>query len=255
MSKSSHHQIIKLLCLMQAKTEGIVFRVVKYSESSVIATVYTKQFGLQTYIINGVRGKGKSTSKSSALQSLSILNMEVYKKENKNINRVKSFEPAVVFKEIPFDVVKSSVILFLAEVLNRSVQEEECNEPLYLFIRNAIVELDTEKTNADFHLHFLAGLTHHLGFTPHGNFSVATPEFNLMEGSFVNGISSINPHFLTNEISKLFSELFFQPTTLQLNKKNRKELLNALLEYYRLHVSNFNVLKSMSVIEQVFAEK
>ena len=238
---------------MQAKTEGIVFRVVKYSESSVIASVYTEQFGLQTYIINGVRGKGKSASKSSALAPLSILNMEVYKKENKNINRVKSFEPAVVFKQIPFDVAKSALVLFLAEVLNRSLQEEECNEPLYHFIRNSIAELDAEKNFADFHLHFLAGLTHHLGFAPHGKFSDATPEFNLMEGSFVNGVSSNNPHFLTNEISKLFSELFFQPTTLQLNKKNRKELLNALLEYYRLHVSNFNVLKSMKVIEQVFS--
>ena len=74
------------ICFMQAKTEGIVFRTIKYSETSVIAGIYTEQFGLQSYIINSVRGKGKSNSKSSALAPLSVLNMEVYKKENKNIN-------------------------------------------------------------------------------------------------------------------------------------------------------------------------
>ena len=135
---------------MQAKTEGIVFRTTKYSETSVIASIYTEQFGLQGYMINGVRGKAKSNSKSSSLQLLSILSMEVYKKENKNLNRIKSFESAVVFKEIPFDVVKSSLTLFLAEVLNRTVVEEECNSPLYHFVRNSILELDGAKNNLQY---------------------------------------------------------------------------------------------------------
>ncbi len=238
---------------MQAKTEGIVFRTIKYSETSVIAGIYTEQFGLQSYIINSVRGKGKSNSKSSALAPLSVLNMEVYKKENKNINRIKSFEPAVVFKQIPFDVVKSSLVLFLAEVLSRSVVEEECNEQLYQFLKNSIVELDATKNPSGFHLHFLARLTNFLGFTPHGIYSDGTPEFNLADGSFVKSVSVLQPSFLNGENAKRFSDLFFNNTELQLNKKSRKELLSALLEYYRLHVSGFNILKSLKVIEQVFA--
>ena len=158
-----------------------------------------------------------------------------------------------MFKEIPFDVVKSSLTLFLAEVLNRTVVEEECNSPLYHFVRKSVLELDGTKNASDFHLHFLATLTQYLGFSPHGKYSDETPEFNLMDGSFEKSVTPFHPHYLAGENAQRFSDLFFNASSLKLNKKNRRELLLSLLEYYRLHVSNFNILKSLEVIEQVFA--
>ena len=47
--------------VMVHKTKGIVLRTVKYGETSVIVTILTELFGLQSYLVNGVRtssGKG-----------------------------------------------------------------------------------------------------------------------------------------------------------------------------------------------------
>ena len=240
---------------MLAKTEGIIFRTTKYSESSVIAAIYTEQFGLQSYIINGVRGKSK-TLKPSLIQPLAMLSMEVYKREGKNINRAKSLEPLFLFKEIPFDVVKSSLAMFIAEVLNKCVVEEEKNSALFNFLKAKIISLDEEKSVSDFHLKFLAQLTSYLGFSPHGKYSEATPVFDLMEGSFVSAAKNLHPHFVVGETARDLSELFSPSPNLFPQGRGtvaRKEILTALLEYYSLHVSSFKKIKSLEVLEQVFA--
>src|SRR4030095_3209256 len=143
---------------MLQKTAGIVFRTIKFSETSVVSKIYTERFGMQSYIINGVRSP-KSRFKASLLQSLSLLEMEVYYRENRNLNRIKEFQPAYIFKSIPFDVVKSSVGLFMIDVLSKSIREEEPNTGLFQFIFEKVTSLDEcEQLPPEFLLHFLIRL-------------------------------------------------------------------------------------------------
>src|SRR6266576_857317 len=94
------------------RTRGIVFRTIKFSETSVVSKIYTEKFGMQSYIVNGVRSE-KSKTKAAQLQVMSILEMEVYHQENRNLNRIKEMRPAYVFTSLLFEPLKSSIGLFM----------------------------------------------------------------------------------------------------------------------------------------------
>src|ERR1051325_9557854 len=147
---------------MLHKTKGIVFHVTPFSESSVVAKIYTALFGLQSYLINGVRNK-KAKIKPGLLQPLSLLDMVVYHKERSGLQRLKEIRPSASggqFTSIPFDVKKGSMVMFLNEVLYKSIKEEEANQQLFDFIFNAIQLLDVQpEANNDYHLLFLVQLT------------------------------------------------------------------------------------------------
>lgn len=235
---------------MLQKTKGIVFRTIKFSETSVVSKIYTEKLGLQSYIINGVRSS-KSKIKASLLQSLSLLDMEVYYREHRNLNRIKEFQAAVVFTSIPFHLLKGSVGLFMIEVLNKSIHEEETNELLFHFIFEKIKSLDEmEKVPSGFLIQFLLELSVHLGFHPNGFYSEDTPFFNLREGIFIASGNG-HPNTLDASVSKQLSA-FIHHTYADLPASTRKLLLEALLQYYQLHVPNFTPPKSLRVLEEVF---
>lgn len=234
---------------MLAKTRGIVFHTIKYSETSVITKIYTEAFGLQSYIINGVRTKG-SKNKSSHFQPFNILDLEIYRRENKNLQRIKEFKIGYVFRSIPFNVFKSSIALFLVEVLNKVIKEEESNENLFRYIEQSIMDLDESSSlESNFHLHFLIHLTSYLGFFPSGTFEDAKPYFDLKEGCFV---SQEPPHFyfLKPVSSKQFSDLMAEPNV-SLSLLERNDLLEKMLQYYELHLEGFKKIKSHTVLSEV----
>ncbi len=235
---------------MLQKTQGIVFRTIKFSETSVVSKIYTEKFGLQSYIINGVRS-AKSKNKAGLLQSLSLLEMEVYHREHRNLNRIKEMQAAVIFRSIPFDLVKSSAGLFMIEVLGKSIHEEEANERLFHFIFEKVKSLDeTEHVPSGFLLAFLLELSVYLGFYPSGLFSEQTPCFSLREGMFIASGSS-HPDTLAVDLSQQLS-FFMQDTTAAPATALRRQLLEALLQYYQLHVPDFSWPKSWKVLEEVF---
>ena len=118
---------------MLSSTKGIVIHHFKYSEKSVIAKIYTKKYGLQSYILNGVRNK-KSKNKAAYLQPLSLVEIDANHKDNKGLQRVKTIEFEIPFNSIPFEIGKSSIAFFIAEILYKSIKEEEANIPLFEFL-------------------------------------------------------------------------------------------------------------------------
>ena len=241
---------------MLQTTKGIVIHHFKYGEKSVIAKIYTKDFGLQSYVLNGVRNK-KSKNKAAYLQPLSLVEINGSYKEGKGLQQIKNIGLDIPFKTIPFNINKSSIAFFLAETLYKSIKEEEANNNLFDFLYNAIQLLDLEEENyTNFHLLFLAQLTKYLGFYP--QFKTADNSnkhyFDLQEGIFVK----LQPHhnaFLDPILSSLFHAVFginFDALVdLTINAKQRKLLLNAFLDYYNLHLSNFDNLKTLAVLEEV----
>ncbi|MGB0887977.1 MAG: DNA repair protein RecO [Vicingaceae bacterium] len=241
---------------MLSTTKGIVIHHFKYSEKSVIAKIYTQNYGLQSYIINGVRNK-KSKNKAAYLQPLSLVEIDANQKENKGLHRVKNIDLEIPFTTIPFDIKKSTIAFFIAEILYKSIKEEEANSHLYNFLNHAIQALDLVNVGAEnFHILFLAHLSKHLGFYPQIDFDIETiPKyFDFQEGCFVNLLPYHKafiepPHSLL--LFQLFSTSYDKIEHLNINKKERKTLLRALLNYYSLHLSNFDNLKTLEILEEV----
>jgi len=234
---------------MVFKTCGIVISSVKFSETSLIVKIYTKAFGLQTYIIKGARTAGKR-GKSHFFQPLNMLDLEVYRREHKQINHVKEFSLMHVYRSIPFDILKSSVALFLSEMLGKTLHEEERNETLFDFMESSLLELDEcAQWDANFHLRFLVKLSRHLGFFPGGRFSESSPYFDLREGLFVSEIPA-HPHYIKPPLSKMFHALAGEGACI-MNQSGRNEMLEKILLYYSLHVSGFGKIKSHKVLHEV----
>jgi len=240
---------------MLYKTRGIALHSVKYAESSLIIKTYTETFGLQSYILKGIRGK-KSNIKSALFQPLTLLDMVVYHREKSSIHPVKEVMLAVPTHSTTSDIRKSSIALFLSELIYRAIREEEANDSLFEFLWNSIILLDTtDKGIAGFHLLFSVKLCHFLGFRPQGNRNETNRFFNLQEGMFPPIFSA--SHCLNEEQSRWFDQLINTEMT-QLSRLvfpagMRVELLDKVLLYYRYHLPGFSGIRSREILHTVLS--
>lgn len=239
---------------MLHKTRGIVFHVTDYSETSLIASVFTEEFGLRSYLISGARRKG-SKVKPSLLQPLSLLELVVYEKESRGLQRISEVKSALPFTSIPSDPLKTSILFFLNEIIYKTVREEESNPGLFEFIFSSLRFLDeTRESCNDFHIAFLIHLTKHLGFFPQAGYSNNTAIFDLKEGIFVSQLPA-HPFAVSAPLSAVVHSFLSETAQDSYNKKIpspiRKELLKTLLDYYSLHVTGFSHPKSQRVLEEV----
>lgn len=236
------------------KTRGIVFRTLKYSESSIIADIYTLEKGLKSYIVSGVR-PGKTGGKATLLRPLNILTIVAYETGGDKLSRLKEMSLEKHYQKIHLDIITSSMAIFMLEVCRNALTEREAHDALYKFIEDWLHFLDTTDRYAPgYHLLFMAELSHYLGFGPMSNYSAGSPVFDLLEGSFCDTASD-QRYFIEPERAKHFYELC------QLNRDNislwqpPKGLRNLLAEdfilYYRLHIPGFKDLKSFHVLKQV----
>ena len=241
---------------MLHKTRGIVFKTTSYSESSVVVQVFTEKFGLQSYLINGVK-KPRAKISMNVLQPLHLLDMVVYHKPNGNIQRVAEVRQQPVFLSIPYNIVKSSLVMFLNEMLYKSIRQQSSDEVLFEFLYHAIEILDRmEEGVVNFHLYFLLRLTRFLGFYPDMSQAGNAAYFDLTSGTFTG---QIPPH--TSIIEQPFADLwknvlqtnFNNLHLLRISANDRRILLSKILEYYRLHIESFGQVKSHSVLEEVLS--
>lgn len=228
---------------MILRTKGIVLSSIKYAESSIVCKIYTEELGLQSYLINGVR---KKRGTSNYYQPLSLLEMVVYHKEIRGLQRVREIAFAHQHKSIPFNVLKSSVALFLVEVLSKCLKEEEKNQELFSFLSNSIIDFDKTPFESSFHLKFLLNLSAYLGFYPDGNNS-HLPYFDLMNGCFTNNCPN-HKHFITTPLITTFAALLKGGSEVITEKKN---ILKKLLEYYGLHLDGFANVRSHEILDTV----
>src|SRR5688572_1047669 len=146
------------------KTKGIVFRFTRYGETSIIVSIFTELFGLQSYIVNGVRS-ASARNKIALYQPLTLLELVVYHRPNANINRIKEIRCIHPYQTITSDVRKSAIAIFLNELVNKTVKEESHASELCSFLVNSFISLDTIGERAEnFHLLFMIRLSRLLGF-------------------------------------------------------------------------------------------
>lgn len=236
------------------KTRGIVLRTVNYSESSIVVKIFTEEFGLQSYLIKGAKRK-KTPIRANLFQPLSLLELIVYKKEGNKLQSIKEAGIETHFNNMPVNPSKLSIYFFINEVLVKCLQEQETNKKLFAFLHETIQLLDTQdKDFNNLHLIFLVQLSRYLGFFPQGIFSDTTMHFDLREGKFL-GKEPLHPDFLSKSsaqrLSKLVACNYYSMNDLKLTSEERRNLLDVLLRFYELHLSNLGNIASLPVLKQL----
>ncbi len=240
---------------MLCKSRAIVLKTIKYSETSLVVKAYTEQFGLKSFLVRGVRKKHAKNS-SNLFQPLNIIEVVFSEKQSTALIIPKEISLGYTYQSIPFDLYKSSVILFMNELIYRSVHEEEANNELFQLLYHFLVHIDnTQERVANTHLVFSFHLTMHLGFFPLGSFSPEEPYFLLREGVF----SKYSPHdelSLNQQESELLHLLVNAELEncheIEISNQARNRMLEIIILYYQLHLIGFGEIKSLEVLNQVF---
>jgi DNA repair protein RecO (recombination protein O) len=240
---------------MQIKTSGIVLHSVRYSDSANIITMYTRQFGRVAYMVYGVNKK-KSVCRAALLQPLSLVEMDVFHVPGKDIQRIKEMRIEYPFTGIPYDAFKNAIALFVSEVLFRTLRQTEYDENLYLFLENSIQQLDCCADGiSNFHLVFLLKLTRYLGIEPNRDPDAKTTYFDLLNGTFLVE-KPLHSHYvmpeIADDIAALLQTNYANMHNLTFSRKRRMEILEATIEYFKLHVTDFHNLFSLNVLKNLF---
>ena len=240
---------------MIQRTQAIVLHQIKYSETSIIVTLFTKEFGRQSYIINGIRSP-KSKSKAGLFQPLFLLDIEANHKPGRELQRLNEFRIDVPYQSIPFHVVKNTIALFLSEVLYKVLQSEMNEESLFDFIHDALQYFDTlEAGAANFHLWFLINVAGYLGFQPERNYDLITTFFNLKSGRFESSKPPY-PNMPDQDDSLLIAKLLELDienlSEFHISGAKRSILLEHIIEYYSIHFEGFSKVNSLQVLNEIF---
>lgn len=236
---------------MLVKTPAIVLNAIKYGDSGKIVKFFTLNQGLVSCISKSIYSKKNRTN--SLLFSFNFVELVYDEKPNQSLHFLKEMNASKHFNSIHQQPEKITIILFLTEILNSVLKEEEPNRALFEFLEKSIFEFDQKNSGySDFHLWFLLNLTQFLGFYPH--FEKGFIYFDLNNGVSSEEIpteSYISDLDLQN-FEKLISLDFQNQMQPQFNQIQRKSILLTLLKYYELHISDFRQPKSLEVLNQVF---
>ncbi len=243
---------------MTHKTKGIVLRAIKYGETSLIVSIYTELFGIQSYIVNSVRtSTRKGPGKANLFQPASILDLVLYHNDQKNLQRLREFKWAHLYEHLQFNVFKNAVALYMVELLYKIIKEPETNESLYYFIEDAFIHLDKaeDAVVANFALFFTLHLATFFGFGIGDNYSDTHRYLDFQNGYFVTEQPS-HSNYLDEPFSFTTSQLLKtrHPNELdqvRLRRDARQYLLQSYLIFYAIHIQDFGNMKTLPVLQEV----
>ncbi len=264
------------------KARGIVLHTIKYGDTGAVAWILTDVGGRLTYMVQGVRSSRGHGNRAALLQPMFLVEFEGMSSPRAEMHRFRELRAAVPLRSMPFDVRKSTVALFMAEMLYRLVREVEANSPLFDFVWGAVCELDAAQDAAavaNFHLWFMVGLARHLGFFP-GNEWAEGRWFDIREGLFTP-IEPRHGTFFSRENAALLGQLMTATpaadsatrgdatrtvipsereesalslflASLPLNRVRRVEFLGAMLAYFGYHLDAVRDIRSIDILREVF---
>jgi len=242
---------------MLHNTKGIVLRVTKYGDTSVILSAYTELFGLQQYIVKGVRTTSKKgANKAVYYQPAAILQMEVYHTPMKQLQMLKEVNWDYIYQNVYSDVIRNAVATYIVEVLQQTLQPEPHPELFYL-IEDTFKQLDKggAALASNLSIYFLIHLTETLGFGLQGKWTESTPMLDVKEGQFVKD-KPLHPYFLegieAQTASQFMSLQFYNDLeNIQLNGQQRKKILELFQLSLSWHYKGFKEIKSLAILQAV----
>ena len=240
---------------MVEKTKGIVLHYTRYSDSSGIVNLLTENRGRQAFMVRKAT-RGKTSGRMAILQPLMILDTEVSNKPGREVQDLRDYSLGYVPSSIPFSIQKSTVSMFLGEVLNAAIREEAADSALFSFIEDSVIWFDRQPgPAASFHLVFLARLTRFLGFGPSLPLSEEQILFDMTNGVFAPMPPS-SGLYMNQEHSSIMRVLLSVPSgesdTTGITAGQRRTMLDLLIKYYSIHLPGFKNLKSMKILQEVF---
>lgn len=237
---------------MLVKTKAIVFSSLKYQEKSLIVKCFTLSNGLKSYFVRDAFSSRKSNQKIAYFQPLTILEIEAVHKNKGTLENFKEIKIATPFQTLHSDIYKSTIAMFISEILHHSIHEEEKNESLFTFLETALHWLDNHNEIANFHLILMLETTKYLGFYPDIS-EIEFSFFNINEGVFTpfQTIGSLTEHE-TNLFKKLI-DLKFDNEQKIFGVIERQILLKILIDFYSFHLDGFKKPKSLEVLKEVFS--
>lgn len=229
---------------MLYKTRGIALSYIRYRESSIIAKIYTELFGIQSYIINGVRSSSSKTNRIALFQPLTLLDLVVYHKAKQdNVHRISEIKCYHPFASLPYHVTKSCLALFVTEILGKTLKEEEANEPLFEFIEHSVLYLDeADKGYENFHIQFLLQLASYLGF---GIENLHDLEREIKSHHFPQIADAME----LNATDLLLQSGYGNPVPL--DRTRRISILEKVLFFYKIHIDQLGEIRSLEVLSEV----
>ena len=228
---------------MLQKTRGIALSYIRYRETSIIARIYTEEFGLQSYIVNSVRTARSKNNRIALFQPLTLLDMVVYYKNDRDLHRISEVKTSYPFQSLPFEMAKSTIAMFVTEMLNKVLKEEAGSPVLFRFLIDSVLFLEEARQNYEnFHLAFLLKLSFFLGFGPE---NAREFESQLRENSY--------PFLPDDEMETALNIMLRQPlgSPIKLARTSRNDLLDALVVYYQIHLDSIGEVKSLPVLREV----
>lgn len=238
---------------MLVKTKAIVISSLKYGEADLIVKCFTQTAGLKSYLLRNILKSRKGKLRVSMFQPLTHLDIEANHKDKGTLERLKEAKVTYHFTSLHTDIVKSSIVLFLSEVLRSSIQEEEENTPLFKFLEQATLWLDASASISNFHLLFLLNLTQYLGFYPDDS-SKELPFFNLIDGTFEHAAVNLYCYNDTriSLLKQLLGTTFDALAQIKLKQHERSAFIHMLLQYYEVHLHGFKQPRSLAVLNTIF---
>lgn len=262
---------------MLEKVQGIVLRTVKIGDTKLIVDAFTLSYGRQSFVTTISHSK-QSRSQMAFWTPLSLLEFQAdIRPASNSLPKPKDVRFYYNYKDVPFNPLKSTISLFLAEFISLSLRDESTNVPLYRFLETSLLYLDniTDSSSlANFHLIFLLRLSRFIGILPNidehpfqsvnatsgssmsNNGCSQQPLFDLLSSTYTDSFPPHKYYLMPEEASLLpllFRLNYSTMHLLRLTRAQRARFLEVVIMYYRLHVPGFSELKSLSVLHEVFA--
>lgn len=242
--------------MLQA-TRGIVLRSVKYGETSLICSIFTEQYGIQSYLVKGVRTVKASGNRAGLLQPATLLDLSVYYRSQKNLQHIREFHPAYIYTSLQEEVVKNSIALFSVELLLRLLPEHAPLPELFEFSMEYFTELDKRsgETVANFPLYFIIQCSRLLGYEIRGGYSGETPHLNLQDGAFTSHAPSVIP-YVSDEDAQMLDRLLqlsalSEVNNLSMNAQMRFRLLDWYIAFLQQHTQHLSNIRSLPVLQAI----
>ncbi len=240
--------------MVSDKTSGIVLQHFRYSDTSLIVKIFTEQFGLQSYLVKGAYQK-YSKFRPALFMPMTIVEFVQASKTGRELHFIKELSVVSHFHQLHQSVKKNAIVMFMSELFSRTIQEEETNKPLFDFLKNSLLWLDLRPSNfASFPLYLMVELSRYLGFYPKKNTYQTGFYFDSMAGLFRQNAPE-HPYYLNPKLSSHLHQLL--ETSLESSgniswsNTERRELLQEMIDYYKLHIPGFHGLKSHEILRTV----
>lgn len=240
---------------MYQKVQGIVLNTINYNDKYLLAQLYTDSLGRVTYMVPKVTGKTAKV-KRIFFSPLSVLEMEVEHRVNRDIQRIKEARVYLPFYSIPSDLNKTAVSLFLSEFLSKVLRDSGDNNTLFSFLLESVKILEyAEKGISNYHLVFMFNLTRYLGFYPNIEEYTHGDYFDMLNGIFVNK-QPMHRHFVAGQDSEALSKLgrmtYENMYLFKLSRQERGRIIDRIIEYYRIHLGEFPTIKSLDILHELY---